>query len=31
MNKQDRNRLMDTENILMVAKWEGSWEDERKW
>ena len=25
MNKQIRNKLMDTENTLMVAIWEGSW------
>ena len=24
-NKKNRNRLIDTENILMVARWEGSW------
>ena len=23
MNKQERNRLIDTENILMVARWGG--------
>ena len=23
MNKQNRNRLINTENILMVARWEG--------
>ena len=23
MNKQNRNRLIDTENILTVARWEG--------
>ena len=23
MNKQNRNRLIGTENILMVARWEG--------
>ena len=23
MNKQNRNRLRDTEDILMVTKWEG--------
>ena len=23
MNKQSRNRLINTENILMVARWEG--------
>ena len=22
MNKQNRNKLIDTENILMVARWE---------
>ena len=22
MNKQNRNRLIDTENVLMVARWE---------
>ena len=22
-NKQNRNRIVDTENTLMVAKWEG--------
>ena len=22
-NKQNRNKLIDTENILMVARWEG--------
>ena len=25
MNKQNRKRLIDTENILTVAGWEGSW------
>ena len=25
MNKQNRNRLIDTENILTVARWEGGW------
>ena len=24
-NKQYRNELIDAENILMVARWEGSW------
>ena len=24
-NKQNRSRVIDTENILMVATWEGSW------
>ena len=23
MNKRNRNRLIDTENILMVARWKG--------
>ena len=23
INKQNRNRFIDTENILMVARWEG--------
>ena len=23
MNKQNRNRLIDTENILMITRWEG--------
>ena len=25
MKKQNRNRLIDTENILMVARWSGGW------
>ena len=25
MKKQNRNRIIDTENILMVARWEDSW------
>ena len=25
LNKQNRNRIIDTENILMVARWEGVW------
>ena len=25
MNKQNRNKLTDTENILMIASWEGVW------
>ena len=24
-NKQNRNRLIDTENKLMVARWEEAW------
>ena len=27
INKTYRNRLIDTENILMVAEWEGGWVD----
>ena len=27
MNKQNRNRFVDTENILSVARWEGYWGD----
>ena len=23
MNKQNRNRIIDTENVLMVDRWEG--------
>lgn len=30
MNKQNRNRIVDTENILMVARWEGRWEMGKK-
>ena len=25
MSKQKRNRLIDAENILTVARWEGGW------
>ena len=25
-NKQKRDRIIDRENILMVARWEGVWE-----
>ena len=25
MNKQNRNRIIDTENVLIVARWEGVW------
>lgn len=25
MNKQKKNRIIDTENELMVARWEGAW------
>ena len=25
MNKDNKNRLTDTENILKVARWEGGW------
>ena len=25
MNKQNRNRLINTENILMVARWDDVW------
>ena len=24
-NKQNRNRIIDTENILIVARWEDGW------
>ena len=27
-NKQNLNRLIDTEDRLMVARWEGGWLDE---
>lgn len=30
MNKQNRKRIVDTENILMVARWEGPWETGKK-
>ena len=26
-DKRNRNRLIDTENKLMVARWKGGWED----
>ena len=26
-SKQNRNRITQTENVLMVATWEGGWED----
>ena len=26
-DKQNRNRIIDTESILMVAIWEGGWKD----
>ena len=29
-NKQNRNRIIDSENVLMVARWEGGWEDGQK-
>ena len=29
-NKQNGNRLIDTENILTVTRWEGSWEVDEK-
>ena len=25
MNKQNKNRLIDSENKLMVARWKGGW------
>ena len=25
MNKQNRNRFVNTENTLMIARWEGVW------
>ena len=30
MNKQNRNRIIDTESILKVARWEGDWEMGKK-
>ena len=30
INQQNRNRIIDKENILMVAKWEGGWGNGRK-
>ena len=27
---QNRNRVIDTENVLMVARWEGCWEMGKK-
>ena len=30
MNKQNRNRIIDTEDVLMVARWEGRQEDKQK-
>ena len=30
INKQNRNRIIDTDNILMMARWEGCWGDGQK-
>ena len=29
MNKQNRNKLVDTENLLTFARWDGSWGDKK--
>ena len=30
MNKQNRNRIIDTEKVLMVVRWEGYWRIDEK-
>ena len=30
MNTQYRNKLTDTENKLMLARWKGDWEEDEK-
>ena len=30
MNKQTRNRIIDIENVLRAARWEGSWWVDKK-